>query len=145
MQTLRSCLIGIALSLVLAGLITGTLVRHLVQVLPILLALRLLSRSPGYLGAYATVSISGFWFVLVLLLWLYIAGVDGVPTGQYPRIVLVLSLIVGLFAWVGFTRGRRLGRPLEGRQRVATLAVFGVLQIVAVTLSFVGPAIFGSN
>ena len=57
MRTVRLCLVGVALALVLIGVVSGTPVRYLTQVAPIALAMRLLARSPGSLGAYAAVAL----------------------------------------------------------------------------------------
>ena len=142
-QTVRSALIGIALSLLAVGLLRGTLVRQGIQVVPILLALRLTSRFPGYLGAYAAVSISAFWMLVMAFVWLSALGVSDLLPGPYAPIEIVLSMLTAVCAWAGVSRGLRAGRPLERRHKVATLAVFGVLQIVAVSLSLLAPASLG--
>ena len=139
MQTVRSALIGVVLALLAFGLLGGTLLRQAIQVVPILMALRLTSRFPGYLGAYAAVSVSAFWMIVMVCVGLSAIGVSSLVPGPFAPIEILLSVLTALFAWVGFSRGRRLGRPLERNRKMATLAVFGVLQIVAVTLSVVGP------
>ena len=60
MRTIRLCLIGVALTVVVIGVVGGTPLRALIQVLPITLALRLSARSPGSLGAYAAVALFVF-------------------------------------------------------------------------------------
>ena len=50
MRTVRLCLVGVALALVLIGVVSGTPVRYLTQVAPIALAMRLLARSPRFPG-----------------------------------------------------------------------------------------------
>lgn len=145
MQTVRSALIGIVLLLLAAGLLGDTLLRQAIQVVPVLMALRLTSRFPGYLGAYAAVSVSAFWMIVMVLVWLSVAGVSDLVPGPFAPIEIMLSALTGLCAWVGFTRGRRLGRPLERNRKVATLAVFALLQIVAVTLSVIGPGLAESR
>lgn len=86
MQTVRHCLIGAGISLLLIGIISGTPVRYAVQLLPIPLALRLTSRAPGYLGAYGAVAITSFWAVVTVLIWLFVLGVSDVPAGDYPQL-----------------------------------------------------------
>ena len=144
MQTVRSALIGIVLSLLAAGILGGTFLRQAIQVVPILMALRLTSRFPGYLGACAAVSVSAFWMIVMVCVWLSVTGVSDLVPGPFTRLEILLSVLTALFAWVGFSRGRRLGRPLERKRKVATLAVFGLLQIVAVTLSVIRPGLVES-
>ena len=145
MQTVRSALIGVAFSLLAVGLVGGTLLRQMIQVVPILLALRLMSRSPGYLGAYAAISISAFWMFIIVSVWLSVLGASDHVPGDYAPIQIVLSVLMALFAWVGFSRGRRVGRPLERHQKMATLAVFAILQIAAVAVSFIWLEATGSG
>jgi hypothetical protein len=61
MRTVRLSLVGAAFTLVLIGVVSGTSVRYLIQVAPIALAMRLLVRSPGSLGAYAAFALFSYW------------------------------------------------------------------------------------
>jgi len=64
-----ACLVGLALALLLVGVVSGTLLRHMAQVTPIVMAAALLSRRPA-LGAYASFPIFVFWLFIVGLIWL---------------------------------------------------------------------------
>ena len=135
METVRSCLIGLAMSLLLVGFAGGTFVRHVVQVLPIVVALPLVSRSPGYLGAYAAATVCGFWTVAMVLSWLRLFGVLDMTSRQYSPIEILLTVLIAFFALVGFLRGVRAGRPLTGGRKIVTVVVFGGLQLVSMLVS----------
>jgi hypothetical protein len=139
MQTVRLCLIGMAISLLLMGVITGTPVRYAIQLLPIPLALHLTSRAPGYLGAYGAVAISSAWAGVTVLIWLVVLSVSDVPAGDYPPAVIALTMPVAFFAFVGILRGVRAGRPLARSRKVVTLLLFGILQALATLGSFIEP------
>jgi len=139
MRTVRLCLIGVAMSLLLIGIINGTPVRYAVQLLPIPLALRLTSRAPGYLGAYGAVAIASFWAVVTVLIWLFVFGVSDVLAGDYPPAVIALTMPVAFFSFVGILRGVRAGRYLTRSRKVVTLLLFGALQTLAVIGSFAEP------
>lgn len=141
MRTVRLCLIGVAFSLMLMGIVSGTPVRHLVQVLPIGLALRLASRSPGSLGAYAAVSLFGFWMLMMVLIWLFLLGVSDIASGQYPPVEVVLTIAIGFFCSVGILRGLRAGRLLGRTRRIATVVVFLVVQAGVMVVSLVEPIV----
>ena len=139
MQTVRHCLIGAGISLLLIGIISGTPVRYAVQLLPIPLALRLTSRAPGYLGAYGAVAITSFWAVVTVLIWLFVLGVSDVPAGDYPPAVIALTMPFAFFSFVGILRGVRAGRHLARSRKVVTLLLFGTLQALAMIGSFAEP------
>ena len=101
MRTVRLCLVGVALTLVLIGLVSGTPVRYMIQALPIALALRLLARSPGSLGAYAAVALFLHWMLAMVLIWLFLLGLSDFARGQYPPIEVVLTILVAFFCLVG--------------------------------------------
>ena len=105
MQTVRSALIVIAFSLLAVGLLRGTLVRQVIQIVPILMALRLTSRFPGYLGAYAAVSISAFWMLVMAFVWLSALGFSDLLPGPYAPIE-----IRSQHAHCGVCLGGRLSR-----------------------------------
>lgn len=141
MRTIRLCLIGVALTVVVIGVLDGTPVRHLIQVLPVGLALRLSARSPGSLGAYAAVSLFVFWMLAMVLVWLFLLGFSDLARGEYAPIEVVLTLLVAFFCAVGILRGVRAGRLLGRTRRVATLAAFWVVQAGMTAVSYLEPVV----
>jgi hypothetical protein len=53
-------LIGLALALLLVGLVSGTVLRHIVQIVPIMVVLAVVRRRPDW-GASAVIPIFVFW------------------------------------------------------------------------------------
>ena len=141
MRTVRLCLVGVALALVLIGVVSGTPVRYLTQVAPIALAMRLLARSPGSLGAYAAVALFSFWILAMVLIWLFLLDLSDLASGQYAPIEVVLTMFVAFFCSVGILRGVRVGRLLGRTHRIATVAAFWVVQIGAMAVSLSEPVV----
>ncbi len=141
MRTVRLCLVSVAFTLVLIGVVSGTPVRYVIQVLPIALALRLLARSPGSLGAYAAVALFLHWMLAMILIWLSLLGLSELVGGQYAPIEVVLTMFVAFFCSVGIVRGVRAGSLLGRTRRIATVAVFWVVQAVAMAVSFLEPVV----
>ena len=139
MRTVRLCLIGVAFSLMLVGIVSGTPLRHLVQVLPIGLALRLASRSPGSLGAYAAVSLFAFWMLVMVLIWLFLLGLPDIASRQYATAEVALTIVIAFFCSVGILRGIRAGRLLGHARQIATVAAFWVVQTGVMVVSLVEP------
>ena len=141
MRTVRLCLVGVALALVLIGVVSGTPVRYLTQVAPIALAMRLLARFPGSLGAYAAVALFSFWILAMVLIWLFLLDLSDLASGQYAPIEVVLTMFVAFFCSVGILRGVRVGRLLGRTHRIATVAAFWVVQIGAMAVSLSEPVV----
>ena len=141
MRTVRLCLVGVAFTVLLIGVLSGTPVRHLVQVLPIALALRLLARAPGSLGAYAAVALFVYWLLAIVLVWLFLLGISNFARGQYSPVEVVLTMFVGFFCSVGILRGVRAGRLLGRTRRIATVAVFWLVQAGAMAVSLLEPVV----
>ena len=64
-RAVRSCLIALAPALLLVGVVSGTVLRHIVQIVPIVMALGVLARRAAW-GAYAALPIFAFW---ILAMW----------------------------------------------------------------------------
>ena len=123
-RTVRLCLVGVAFALVLIGVVSGTPVRYLIQVAPIALAMPLLARSPGSLGAYAAVALFSYWMLAMVLIWLFLLDLSDLARDQYAPIEVGLTMFVAFFCSVGILLGVRAGRLLGRTHRIATVATF---------------------
>ena len=128
MRTVRLSVIGLVWSVLLFGFSGGTFVPYVIQLLPIFVALRLMSRAPGHLGAYAAVPLCVWWFVKMVLIWLFLLGVSTAAAGGYTPAEIAFSVVVAFFAGAGIVRGVQVGRPLALSREMMTLLVFGALQ-----------------
>jgi hypothetical protein len=137
-QLVFGCLIGLGVSLLFVGVVSGTLLRHFVQILPILFAVAAVNRRPHW-GANASIPIFLFWFVIVVLIWLFLLGLSTMATGHYTLIEKVLTAFMAVFSVTGVSACVRLGRPLRLARRAVPFAVFAVMQISAMWASFLPP------
>ena len=135
-----TCLAGLVASLLLVGVVSGTLIRHVVQVLPILAAAVVVMRRPDW-GAYAAVPIFLFWLFIVVLIWLFLLGISRLANGQYTAIEIVCTMFMAAFAAVGVGASPRLGMKLRMGGRIATVVVFAMLQVAAMWASFLKPVV----
>jgi len=133
-----TCLIGLSLALLLVGLVSGTVLRHLVQIIPIVVAVGLLMYRPEW-GAYASLPIFLFWIFIVVLIWLFLLGLSSVANGRYTAIEVLSTFLMVAFAAVGITGAVRLGRPLRLLGRVSTVIFFAGVQVAAMWVSFLQP------
>ena len=139
MKTTRLALLGTAISLLVVGLVSGTLVRHLVQVAPLVPVLILARWWKPAVGAWAAVALLSFWMVVMVLIWLFLLGVSEVANGQFTAVEVALTVVIGACCVVGMVSGVRDGRSLGRWLAVLTLVGGWAVQVAVMALSFAGP------
>lgn len=122
-------------ALLAVGLVSSTIIRHVVQVIPPVIALLLLRRDSA-LGSYAALPIFAFWLLIMSLIWLYILGLSNFASGTYSPPERVLTVIIGAACLSGIFSF--VGRRPQVRLLISIGFVvgFAVLQILAMWLSF---------
>lgn len=126
---------GLAVALMVVGIVSGTVLRHVVQIVPILLASIVVRRRPA-IGAYAALPIFIFWTLIVTLIWLFLAGLSSVANGHYTTAEIISTLVMAVCCVYGVVRAIPAGRPAPLAARLATFIAFAVLQFVAMWISF---------
>ena len=132
-------LLVLAIALLFVGVVSGTVLRHVVQIIPTIIALIVVARTPRW-GAYAAMPIFGFWLFIVTLIWLFLLGLSRIASGRYTVAEVVATLVMAGASAAGLIRSVRLGRELPVRARILALATFAAFQIVAMWISL-SPAI----
>jgi hypothetical protein len=132
-----ACLVGLAVALLLVGVVSGTLLRHAVQIVPIVLALIVVRRSPVW-GAYAALPIFMFWMAIAILIWLFLLGLSGFASGHYTPVEIACTVVMAGCSLVGTVNCFTLGRSLPAVRRVAAFLLFTTFQLAAMWVSFRG-------
>lgn len=132
------CLIGLAIALLFVGVVSGTFLRHIVQILPITIAAGVLSRRSDW-GAYAAVPLFLFWLFIVVMIWLFLLGLSRVANGHYTAIEVIATFFMAGFAGAGVVKSIPLGRPVPIIGRVFTVILFAIVQVAAMWVSFLKP------
>ncbi len=134
----RRCLIGLALALLAVGLVSGTFLRHVVQILPIVLVLAILKGRPVW-GAYAALPIFIFWIGIVILIWLFLLGLSRIANGHYTPVEIALTVVMAACSVAGVVKTVSLGRSLSPVGRLTAFVLFAALQVAAMWVSFLRP------
>ncbi len=137
-KTVALCLAGVAGSLLVVGVESGTLVRHVIQIVPIVLALAAVTRRQP-LGPFAALPIFAFWLLVMTLIWLYIAGVPMFFTGNFTSIEIALTVLMGLLCVSGIRACLGLRVPVSVTARILVGVAAGGLQLGAMFISFLDP------
>jgi len=128
-------LAGLAIALLVVGVVSGTVLRHVVQIVPIAAALALVSRRPA-IGAFAALPIFIFWIFIVSLIWLFLMGLSRIANGHYTIAEILSTFVMAICCVSGVVRAIAMGRPTPVAARVLTFAGYAALQVVAMWISF---------
>jgi hypothetical protein len=132
--TLAACLSAVADALVVVGLVSHTLLRHLIQVAPVLVAGILLPRQCRW-GAIAAAPLFAFWFLVMGAIWLFLLGLASIVSGTFTSAEVTLTVIIGAASLLGLVTVHRQSAAAPLAPRLGTIAVFAVLQFAAMWLS----------
>jgi hypothetical protein len=131
---LTRCLIGVIFGLLLVGLVSGTPLRHFLQVLPVAFALILVSRRVSW-ASYSALPIFAFWLLLMTLIWLHLLGLVHLITGDFSKSEIILTIFIGVWCLFGLLLSVVSLSPARLTTRLSAFLGFATLQIAALWLS----------
>ena len=131
---MAGCLLGVVLSLLLVGAVSDTVERHVLQVVPALLALALVLRKPS-VAAWFALPVFGVWLLIMVAIWLFHLGVAEITTGTFSAIEVFLTLVIAACSTFGLWKGIGLGREIPIWGRVITLTGGAVFQVAFLVMS----------
>src|SRR5262245_11358717 len=138
-KTLAAALAILVLSLMLVGVISRTVLRHAVQVIPAIAVFVLVLRGhPG--SRMAAMPILAFWLLIMILIWLFVTGVAKTVSGRFTPSEITLTVIMGVACAAGLVASWRMPRTQGRVMGLLTFVIFGALQVGVMLLSFI-PAI----
>jgi hypothetical protein len=135
---LSVCLFGLATALMVVGIESGLVIRHIVQIVPIVGALAVSLRQPRW-AAYAAIPMFAIWLLVSGLIWSFLLGISRVLTGEFTPVEIACTIVMGASGLLGITASLVAARPFQARH-LATVLLGFALQVAAVVIS-VQPAI----
>ena len=137
-NTLIACLAGVAAALLIVGVASGTFIRHVVQIVPVAIALVAVRERPAW-GSHAALPVFAWWLFMMVLVWLYLAGVPMFFDGDFTLTEIVLTGLVALFCVLGLLACMRMESTTSIANRLLAVAVFGAFQFAMMWVSFLQP------
>ncbi|HSY49002.1 MAG TPA: hypothetical protein VLC46_09335 [Thermoanaerobaculia bacterium] len=121
-------------ALLLVGVVSGTLLRHVVQVVPplVLIVAVVVWRPRGWPAAAMAIEL--FWLVIMFFIWLYLTGVARIVKGHFSPSEIALTMVIGAAAAGGIVialKSQRVAWPV----RVLAFLFAGLVQFGAMWLS----------
>ena len=123
------------LSLLCVGIVSGTFVRHVIQVIPPVVALWLVAKGSP-LGSSAAAPILTFWLGVMLNIWMFLMGIARIFSGTFTSIEIILTITSAFgcaLALVGIIRSPDVPSL---RRRIVMALTFGIGQFAAMITSF---------
>jgi hypothetical protein len=124
----------LAVALICVGIVSRTVLRHVIQIAPVLAALGLLVRRPVW-GVTAAAPLFAFWLLIMGAIWLFLLGVARIVTGTFTPAEVTLTIIIGLASVLGLDSLYRIGTTIRIVARLGMITAFGILQFAAMWLS----------
>jgi hypothetical protein len=134
-------LAGLTLALLAVGVVSHTLIRHVVQVTPPVVALMLVARRPS-LGTAAAIPLFTFWLGLMILIWLFLLDVVRLISGHFTTTEIALTIVIALMSGLGLVSVARSRSSIGPATRFGIATLFACLQGGALVLSMQPWAIF---
>lgn len=132
---LRGRLIAVILGLLLVGFISGTPLRHVVQVLPACIALIVVGRRASW-AQYASLAIFNFWIFIMALIWLHLLGIAHLINGDFSKPEIILTIFIAGWCLFGSLMPSADSSAVKLGTRVIAYLAFSILQIASLWLSF---------
>ncbi len=124
----------VASALLVVGVVSHTLLRHIIQIAPVVVALGLIAGRSAW-GVSAAAPLFAFWLVIMGAIWLFLLGVARIVGGTFTPVEVTLTVVIGAASVLGLVSVRRGGTALALLPRLGTVALFAVLQFAALWLS----------
>lgn len=124
----------VAGALIVVGIVSHTLLRHFIQIAPLIGALILLLRRPAF-GVSAAVPLFAFWFLTMGAIWLFLLGVARIFTGTFTPAEVTLKIVIGVTSVLGLAAAHRRGTTAPVAARLGTIVGFALLQFAAMWVS----------
>jgi hypothetical protein len=133
-NVVAACLAAMACALIGVGIVSHTLLRHFIQIAPLILALGLLVRRSA-VGISAAVPLFAFWLLVMGAIWLFLLGIARIFSGPFTPAEIALTLGIGVAAVFGLASARQPGAAAPVAARVGTAVIFALLQFAAMLVS----------
>jgi hypothetical protein len=123
-------------ALLCVGVVSRTIVRHIIQVIPAAIALIFVARQ-SHLASSAAAPICTFWLGVMINIWLFVLGIARIFSGTFSGVEIALTIVIAIASALGILSivQSAAGR-LPAVPRFLTAAAFGIGQFAAMIASF---------
>jgi hypothetical protein len=95
MSRLVMCLAGVCIGLIVVGVLSNTLSRHLIQIVPVVMVLAAAINRRKWV-AFAAFPLFIFWLLIMVFIWLYLLKIATITRGHFTIPEISLTIIIGI-------------------------------------------------
>jgi hypothetical protein len=137
---ITGCSLILVAALVLGvGIPNHMVLRHVIQTLPLWLAIVLGARRSNVTG-WVSLPLFTFWFALMALIWAYLLGLSRLLSGNFTTWEITMTVLVGIACVLGIAAFFRSRSALSIGGRLAVFVLLAGVQFACFRVSFL-PAI----
>jgi hypothetical protein len=129
-----ACSIAMTAALLVVGVVSHGVLRHIVQTSPLWIPIALAVRGSA-LAKWAALPCFAFWLLLMTAIWLYLLGWARIITGTFSPTEIAMTVAVGLASMVGIAAAIGTRSSIRASSAVATTLGVALLQIIALRIS----------
>ena len=133
-STVSLGLLALIAGLLAAGIVSGTALRHIIQVLPCVLVLFLVQKNEAW-GIAGSLPVFLFWLACMALIWLSLPHITRIVHGRFNPAEMVLTLIIAAAGGWGAIASSRAAKNIPTIKRMAAFVLFLALQWATFWLS----------
>lgn len=134
-KAIASCALATLVGLYIVGAVSNGILRHVVQTLPLWFPI-VTGLRRREVSKWAALPCFAIWLALMALIWAFLLGWANVLSGHFTPLEVVLTFVVGVASFAGLVIGFRRRTSLSWSRGLSIAAVFAILQIVALRISF---------
>ena len=125
---------GVIVGLLVVGLVSHTPLRHLIQLLPAVVALVAAVRQAPW-ARFAALPVFAFWLLIMVGIWLFLLGLARIITGHYSPAEVLLTVLIAVSSLTGGAASLRSTVPVGWRRALAAGVGLALFQVGAMWLS----------
>ena len=126
-------------ALLVVGLVSHGIVRHIVQTSPYWIAIVLGCRGSLW-SKWAALPCFALWLLLMINIWMTLLGLPHLMGGTFSPTEIAMTVVVGLAAAAGIVAAVRIRTQVRAWSAFAVMLLVLVLEVAALRVSFL-PAI----
>ncbi|HEY2029543.1 MAG TPA: hypothetical protein VGH20_10055 [Myxococcales bacterium] len=134
-RIVATCCLAIFAALMVVGVVSHGILRHVVQTAPLWPAV-VLGLRRDWLAKFCALPCFVIWLFLMVNIWLYLLGYPHILSGTFTQTEVAMTLVVGAAAVAGIVEALRVRTSAKASAAAAALTVMTAVQLVALRISF---------
>ena len=135
MNRISFSLAGIILALLVVGVVSNTLTRHLIQIAPMVIAL-VLAILRIHWSNWVALPLFMFWLAVMAFIWLFLLGIARVVSGHFTPTEIAMTIIIGILCMLGILGALRSQSRATNFAKIFLFLAFAGFQLLAIWMSY---------